>query len=73
MQSKLIILRKERDIKQQELADLLNINVKTYNFKETGKSQFTMNEMFKISDFFGKSVDEIFLPTVLQNGVSEKE
>lgn len=72
MQSKLIILRKERDIKQQELADLLNINVKTYNFKETGKSQFTMNEMFKISDFFGKSVDEIFLPTVLQNGVNEK-
>ena len=72
MQSKLIILRKERDIKQQELADLLNINVKTYNFKETGKSQFTMNEMFKISDFFGKSVEEIFLPTVLQNGVGIK-
>ncbi len=72
MQSKLIILRKERDIKQQELADLLNINVKTYNFKEAGKSQFTMNEMFKISDFFGKSVEEIFLPTVLQNGVEIK-
>lgn len=73
MQSKLIILRKERDVKQQELADLLNINVKTYNFKETGKSQFTMNEMFKISDFFGKSVEEIFLPTVLQNGVNTNE
>lgn len=69
MQDNLILLRKKANIKQQTLADLLEINVKTYNYKETGKSEFTMNEMFKISDFFNKTVEEIFLPTILQNGV----
>lgn len=69
MQEKLIMLRKKNGIKQQELAELLDINVKTYNFKEIGRSEFTMNEMFKISIFFSKPVDEIFLPTILQNGV----
>ena len=72
MQDNLILLRKKNDIKQQELADLLGINVKTYNFKEIGRNEFTMNEMFQIANFFQKTVEEIFLPTVLQNGV-EKE
>lgn len=76
MQDNLILLRKKNDIKQQELADLLGIHVKTYNFKEIGRNQFTMNEMFKIANFFNKKVEEIFLPTILQNGVkitNEKE
>lgn len=71
MQDNLILLRKKHNITQQELADLLEINVKTYNFKEIGRNEFTMNEMFKIANFFRKTVEEIFLPTVLQNGVIE--
>lgn len=73
MQDNLIILRKKENVKQQTLANLLEINIKTYNYKETGKSEFTMNEMFKISDFFNKPVEEIFLPTILQNGVNSKK
>lgn len=69
MQEKLIILRKKRNVTQQELADLLKIHIKTYNFKEIGKSQFTMNEMFLIANYFGVPIDEIFLPSILQNGV----
>lgn len=69
MQDNLILLRKKKDVTQQELADLLKINVKTYNFKEIGKNEFTMNEMFGIANFFHKTVEEIFLPTQLQNGV----
>jgi putative transcriptional regulator len=72
MQENLILLRKKNDIKQQELADLLEINVKTYNFKEIGRNEFTMNEMFKIANFFHKTVEEIFLPTILQNGVKNR-
>lgn len=69
MQDNLIILRKKTQTTQKTLADLLDITVKTYGFKETGKSEFTINEMFKIAEYFDKKVDEIFLPYILQNGV----
>lgn len=72
MQEKLILLRKNTNTPQHELADLLNISVKTYGYKENGKSEFTNNEMFKIARYFNKKVDEIFLPTILHNGVLKK-
>ena len=73
MQEKLIGLRKTANIKQQTLANLLGISIKTYGFKETGKSEFTINEMFKIAKFFNKKVDEIFLPYILHNGVKKEK
>lgn len=69
MQDKLILLRKKNGITQEMLADLLGITQKTYSYKELGKTQFTMNEMFKIAKYLNLSVDEIFLPSLLQNGV----
>lgn len=72
MQEKLMLLRKKNNVNQQELADLLGINIKTYNFKEIGKSEFTMNEMFKIASYFHQNIEDIFLPTILQNGVIEE-
>lgn len=71
MQEKLLLLRKETNTTQQELADLLHISVKTYGYKETGKSEFSMNEMFALSKYFKKTVEEIFLPRILQNGVKK--
>lgn len=68
MQSKLIILRKERQITQKTIADLLGISTKQYSYKETGKSKFDGDEMFKIADYFGLKVDDIFLPSTHQNG-----
>lgn len=68
MQSKLIILRKERQITQKTIADLLGISTKQYGYKETGKSKFDGDEMFKIADYFGLKVDDIFLPSIHQNG-----
>lgn len=73
MQSKLIILRKEKKITQETLADILGISVKQYGYKEVGKSKFDADEMFKIADYFGLSINDIFLPSYHQNGDSETE
>ena len=72
MQEKLILLRKKRNVKQEILAKLLDITQKTYSYKELEKSEFTMNEMFKIANYFGLTIEDIFLPSLLQNGVKTK-
>lgn len=69
MQEKLIMIRKRKGISQKLMASILNISVKAYSYKELGKTEFSMNEMFKISKFFNLDIDDIFLPTIPQNGV----
>lgn len=54
----------EFDIDQQTLADLLGITRVMLNRKINGKANFTLKEAFIISDYFGKKIDEIFLPTM---------
>ena len=61
VQSNLIGLRKENKISQKKLAKELNINVASYINKELGKSEFKSSEMYKISDYFGKPMEDIFL------------
>lgn len=74
MQNKLILLRKEQKITQNELAQLLGITTKQYGSKELGKTKFNGDEMFKIAEYFNLKVDDIFLPTTHQNSeLQEKE
>lgn len=73
MQEKLIIIRKRNNTNQETLAKLLDITTKSYSQKELGKTEFTMNEMFLISDYFKLSIEEIFLPSILQNGVKQEQ
>lgn len=68
MQEKLIILRKKQGVTQKQLAEYLGITEKTYGLKERGEFQFTLEEMFKLRDFFGKRIEDIFLPRSNQNG-----
>ena len=68
MQDKLIILRKTENINQKTLADLIGITQKQYSCKENGKTKFNGDEMFKIANFFGKKIEDIFLPSYHQNG-----
>ena len=44
------------------MADMLGISEKQYGYKERGQNQFTLDEMFKISQIVGKPLDYIFLP-----------
>lgn len=52
----------EHDIDQQTLADLIGITREMFNRKINGKANFTLQEAFKISNYFNKTIDEIFLP-----------
>ena len=62
MQEKLILLRTEKGIKQKTLATILGI---------TPKVKFNGDEMFLISGYFKLPIDQIFLPTIHQNGELE--
>jgi len=69
MQEKLLLIRKNRNISQKELADLIGISTNQYSAKENGKYNFNCDEMFKISNFLNMNIEDIFLPNKHQNGV----
>ncbi len=48
---------------QQNMADLIGVDKRTYVNKEYGVTQFKANEMFLIAQRLGKGIEEIFLPT----------
>ena len=60
-------LRKFHDLTYEDMARLIDVDIRTYINKEQGISQFKMNEMFIISREFNKSMDEIFLPADFMN------
>ncbi|HDK7162139.1 TPA: helix-turn-helix domain-containing protein [Clostridium botulinum] len=53
-------LRAQNNLTQQDMAELIDTSIQTYNRKELGKREFTLTEAKKIADYFSKSVDEIF-------------
>ncbi|MGX7075382.1 helix-turn-helix transcriptional regulator [Globicatella sanguinis] len=61
MQDKLIALRRGSLLTQSDMAKIINVDLRTYQAKERGESQFKLNEMFAISEHFGMTMDEIFL------------
>lgn len=61
MQWELLILRRKSELNQKDMAKLLGISTDAYGMKERGEMQFKMNEIFAISDYFNKTVEEIFL------------
>lgn len=63
MQEKLAALRRLYNISQKEMADIIGVDLRTYQNKETGLSQFKANEMFAIAQKFQLPIDQIFLPT----------
>jgi len=67
MQWNLIITRKEKGLNQVEVAKILNISADAYGMKERGQLQFKADEMFLLSDYFGKPIEQIFLSTNFGN------
>lgn len=50
-------LREDRDLKQKDLAALLNVFQNTYSQYETGVIEITASTLIKLADFYGVSVD----------------
>ena len=61
MQNKINELRKERKITQQELADALSVTRQTIISLENGKYNASLILAHKIAQFFGTSIEEIFI------------
>lgn len=55
-------LRKEKNISQKEMADVIGKSENSYRNKELGKQDFKLSEMFKIAHYFGKELGDIFTP-----------
>ena len=63
MQFLLESIRRANKESQENMAKLIGVDVRTYQNKEKGVTQFKQNEMFIIARHFNKKIDEIFLPT----------
>lgn len=50
-------IREDRDIKQREIASMLNISQNTYSQYETGVISLTAEVLIKLADYYGVSID----------------
>ena len=61
MKNRLEELRKNRGIKQEELASVLEVSRQTIGALENGRYNPSILLAFKIANFFGMSIEEIFI------------
>ena len=61
MKNRLEELRKERGIKQEELADALEVSRQTIGSLENGRYNPSILLAFKIARYFGMSIEDIFI------------
>ena len=71
MQEKLILIMKKENITNKELSKYLGITEKQFSYKLSGKSDFNCSEMFKFARYFNKSIDDIFLSPMYENGTNK--
>ena len=50
-------LREDRDIKQKDIAKVLNVSQNTYSQYETGVISLTAEILLKLADYYGVSID----------------
>ncbi len=54
---RLLLLRKERKLNQEDVLEPFDLSVRTYRRYETGEREATISTLWKIADFYGVSVD----------------
>lgn len=50
-------IREDRDIRQKQLAEILNVSQNTYSRYETGVISLTVEVFVKLADYYNVSVD----------------
>ena len=61
MKNRLEALRRERGIRQEELARILGVSRQTIGSLENGRYNPSILLAFRIARFFGMSIEDIFL------------
>ena len=61
MKNRLEEIRKQRGIKQEELAEILEVSRQTIGSLENGRYNPSIILAMKIARYFGMSVEEIFI------------
>lgn len=61
METRLQELRKERRVRQEDLADAVGVTRQTIISLENGKYNASLQLAFKIARFFGMQIEDIFL------------
>lgn len=61
MKNNLEALRKEKGIRQEELAEILGVSRQTIGSLENGRYNPSIMLAFKIARFFNMSIEEIFI------------
>lgn len=49
-----------KNVTQDDMAEHLGLSVLSYNRKENGKVEFTLNEAKRMADYFGVTIDDLF-------------
>lgn len=71
MENRVEQLRKARGLNQEEFARAIRVSRQTVSSIENGKYNPSLELAFTISDFFGLSIEEIFIHE--RSGSDEKE
>ena len=58
---RLLNLRKEKNISQEELADILGVSRQTISSLETGKYNPSIMLAYNIANYFGMAIEEVFI------------
>lgn len=61
MKNRLEEIRKERGIKQEELADALEVSRQTIGSLENGRYNPSITLAFKLAKYFDMSIEDIFI------------
>lgn len=60
MTQKLYVVRREKRLKQKEVAKKIGMHPQSYHLKESGKRQFTIDEGRRLAKVFGCSLNDLF-------------
>ena len=61
MKNRVVVLRKQRHLNQEDFARALKVSRQTISSIENGKYNPSLELAFAIADFFGKPIEEIFI------------
>ena len=64
--NRISVLRKEKGVSRQELADYVGVNFQTIGYLEREEYNPSLDLAFKVSEYFGLPIELIFSPQPLK-------